>query len=247
MGIEHPLAAVLRILGGFGPPIAGILLTYLTTDRDGWRDYWRRVIDFKRISPIWYAVIFLGLPLLTILAMLLSKDPSTSSPTVFEHAIHLLENPLALIPFLLATLVIGPIPEELGWRGYAQDSLQRRFNALTSSLILGVLWALWHLPLYFIAGTFQYSLGFGSGLFWLMMVSMLPQSVLFTWIYNNTQRSILSAILFHFVINFSGEFFSPAPTARAYQTAMLVLAAILVVIIWRPKTLTNYAENPKER
>ena len=246
MGIDHPLVAVLRILGGFGPPVAGIFLTYRTTDRDGQRDFWRRAIDFKRISPAWYAVIFLGMPLLTILAMLLSKDPSVSTPIVFENTIKLLSNPLSLLPLLLLTLAIGPIPEELGWRGYATDSLQSRFNALTSSLILGVLWPLWHLPLFFMPGTFQYGVGFGTSLFWLMMAGMLPQTILFTWIFNNTQRSTLSAILFHFMINFSGEFFSPDPKARAYQTVLLFLVAMLVVLIWRPKTLTRHAENQKE-
>jgi membrane protease YdiL (CAAX protease family) len=92
--------------------------------------------------------------------------------------------------------------------------------------------------LYFIAGTFQYQAGYGSALFWLFSLGMLPQSVLIAWVYNNNQRSTLSAILFHFVINFSGEFFSPTLEARFYQFVLITLMASIVVAIWGPKTLT---------
>jgi membrane protease YdiL (CAAX protease family) len=73
-----------------------------------------------------------------------------------------------------------------------------KWNALTSSLILGAAWTVWHLPLFFIQGSYQHSLGLGTVRFWLYMMDKVPQSVLMTWIYNNNRRSTLSAILFHF-------------------------------------------------
>jgi membrane protease YdiL (CAAX protease family) len=86
-------------------------------------------------------------------------------------------------------LFFGPVPEELGWRGCALDRLQERDSALISSLIIGGTWALWHLPLFFIAGTYQHGLGVGTPAFWLFMVTKFPDSILMTWIYNNTRRS----------------------------------------------------------
>ena len=232
------LAMILRYAGGLGPAIAGILLTYLTQGPDGRRDYWKRIIDFKRIGGLWYLITLLAVPVLTILAMLAAALPERDYLSLFENVRTFLDAPLSLIPFAIGILVFGPLPEELGWRGYAQDRFQSRYIALVSSLVIGAGWALWHIPLYFIAGTFQYQAGYGSALFWLFSLGMLPQSVLIAWVYNNNQRSTLSAILFHFVINFSGEFFSPTLEARFYQFVLITLMASIVVAIWGPKTLT---------
>jgi membrane protease YdiL (CAAX protease family) len=126
-----------------------------------------------------------------------------------------LEQPLAVIPFAIFTLAFGPLPEEIAWRGYALDRLQTRWNALISSLILGTAWTVWHLPLFSIAGSYQNSL-VGSSSFWLFMLDKVPQSVVMTWIYNHNQRSTLSAVLLHFMVNFTGELFRLTEHAEFY-------------------------------
>ena len=88
--------------------------------------------------------------------MLAAALPERDYLSLFENVRTFLDAPLSLIPFAIGILVFGPLPEELGWRGYAQDRFQSRYNALVSSLVIGAGWALWHIPLYFIAGTFQY-------------------------------------------------------------------------------------------
>jgi membrane protease YdiL (CAAX protease family) len=232
------LAMILRYAGGLGPAIAGVLLVYLTQDSHGRQDYWQRIIDCRRIGGFWYVITLLAVPVLTFLAILAAALPERDYQSLFENARTFLGAPLSLIPFAIGILIFGPLLEELGWRGYAQDRFQSRYNALISSLVVGAGWALWHIPLYFIAGTFQCQVGFGSALFWLFSLGMLPQSVLIAWVYNNNQRSTLSAILFHFAINFSGEFFSPTLEARSYQFMLITLMASMVAIVWSPKTLT---------
>ncbi|HKJ59865.1 MAG TPA: CPBP family intramembrane glutamic endopeptidase, partial [Halobacteriales archaeon] len=111
-------------------------------------------------------------------------------------------NPLAILPALfIATL--PPILEELGWRGYALDRLQMDWSALSASLILGVVWAGWHLPLFFIEGSFHKEVvGFATAGFWLFMIGIVALSVIFTWVYNHISRSILGIIILHGWVNF---------------------------------------------
>jgi membrane protease YdiL (CAAX protease family) len=232
---------LLMALGGIGPMVSGVVLTYLKQDRAAQRDYWRRVIQFNRIGPGWYTVIGLTVPALTTLAVLLDRLVGGQGAQL-EAAQRFLSRPLAILPFAIFTLIFGPIPEELGWRGYALDRLQARWSALASSLILGLAWTLWHLPLFFIAGTYQHQLGLGSPSFWIFMLDKVPQSILMTWLYNHNQRSTLSAVLFHFTINFTGELFALTARAERYQVLLWVVAAIAVTLIWGPKTLTRQRE-----
>ena len=184
-GADTLPVTLLFYLGGTGPPVAGIILTYLTQGMKGRRDYWQRVIEFKRIGVGWYAVILLTIPVLTVLAILWDILAGGSGAQ-FEGIVHFLSQPLEILPFAALMIFFGPFPEELGWHGYALDRLQVRWSALVSSLILGTAWALWHLPLFFIEGTYQNSLGLGTLPFWLFVTAMIPESILMTWIYNTT-------------------------------------------------------------
>ncbi len=238
-------AVILGALGLFGPAIAEIILISHTHDKEEWRDYWQRVFDIRRIGKRWHLVIWLTFPVLNAVAILLSVLTGSPSPG-FETAKNLLSEPWKILPFMIFILLFGPLPEELGWRGYALDGLQARYNALVSSLILGVIWALWHIPLFFMKGTFQHDqLRFCTLSFWTYILGPVIISILFTWIYNNTNRSTLSAILFHFMINFTAEFIPLTEQARIYSLILVTVLSIVVVVIWGPKTLT-LRQNRKE-
>jgi len=131
----------------------------------------------------------------------------------------------------LSIFFIGPFPEELGWRGYVLDRLQAKWNALGSSLILGVVWALWHLPLFFIRDTYQYNQGAWSEWFWLFMIGIIPLAVIFTWIFNNTRRSTLAIILFHFMVVFTDELLNLTMRTDLYSTLLWVIVAMAVTML----------------
>jgi membrane protease YdiL (CAAX protease family) len=209
---------------------------YAVHGRDSQRDYWRRLIDLRRIGVGWYGVIFLMVPVLAGLAAL-GDVLLGGAGARLETAAGLSTRPWSVLPLVVFTLVFGPLPEELGWRGYALDGLQRQRSALTSSLILGTVWSLWHLPLFFIPGTYQQGLGVGSLSFWLFLIGPVAQSVLMTWIYNNTQRSTLSAVLFHFMINLTGQLFELTRDADLYQVLLQVAAAVAITAIWGGKAM----------
>ncbi|VVB67052.1 CAAX prenyl protease 2 [uncultured archaeon] len=241
LGIDMKAASgpVLLSLAAAGPAIAAIGLTCLTQDKMGRRDYWQRIIDIRRISAGWYLVIFLIFPALFGLAALLDVLSGGSGATLGKQV-----GQFFAIPFyLIITLFLAPFFEELGWRGYALDRLQLRWNALVSSLILGIAWALWHLPIFFIKGTYQYGLGVGSFAFWTYMISIVPLTLFFTWIFNNNNRSTLSAILLHIMANNTGEMFSLTERAYAYFVVLEFVAAIAITVIWGARTMRLHDKN----
>lgn len=240
-------AILFGAFGLFGPAFAEIMLIFRTRDKEQWQDYWQRVFDIRRIGKKWHLVIWLTFPAISAIVILLSVLTGWSSPE-FETAKDLLSEPWRILPFVIFVLIFGPVPEELGWRGYALDGLQARYNALVSSLVLGAIWALWHVPLFFMHGTFQHDrLRFGTPGFWSYMYGPVVISILFTWIYNNTNRSTLSAILFHFMANFTGELMPLTEQGRLYSTLLLTAVSAIVVTIWRPETLTRQQSRKRQK
>ncbi|ELY41529.1 CPBP family intramembrane glutamic endopeptidase [Natronorubrum tibetense] len=224
--------------GGLGVPGAAICLLFRAAEKKHRRDYWRRLVDVRRIGLRWYAVIFLLVPVLNGLALLLGVLAGDTVPA-FERAAEFAVDPVSIIPYVVFMVFFGPLPEELGWRGYALDGLQARWNALGASLILGFVWAVWHVPLFFMQGTYQAGLGVLSLPFLEFMVGAVIISILYTWIYNNTGRSILGAVLFHFSGNFSGELVPHGAIGELLPAALALLVAIVVVVVYGPKTLTR--------
>jgi membrane protease YdiL (CAAX protease family) len=135
--------------------------------------------------------------------------------------------------------ILAGLVEEPGWRGYALDRLQTLYLALVASLVLGVIWALWHLPLLFIEGTYQNLLGRGSWQFWLFFVAIVPGSVVSAWIYNNTSRSVLAVILLHSCGNAVSELLSLEGTEQVAAFVGGLALAIVVTVMWGASTLSR--------
>ena len=148
----------------------------------------------------------------------------------------------SILNLVFFVFVFGPLPEEMGWRGVGYDRLQRQTNALAASLILGVAWAAWHIPLFLIEGTFQNQLGFGSFRFWVFLASNIPLTVIITWVYNHTNRSILSAALVHFSGNIIGAILTK--TDQLAFLELLGLTIVAVFIIARSGVNLNSDFNP---
>ncbi len=241
ISMETASGLVLVLLAAIGPMVTGITFTYLTRDKAGRRDYWKRIIDFKRIPATWYLVILLFVPILNSLAAMLDKLTGGSGATWGEAALNFLTNPSSIILSILFASLF-PFIEELGWRGYVLDRLQERHSALVSSLILGAVWSLWHLPTFFIRDSYQASLGIGTPEFWLFFAGIVPLTFAFTWIYNNTGRSTLAVILFHSMVNFTGELIALSERADTLSIALWFVVAIGIAVIWSVKTPARQKE-----
>jgi membrane protease YdiL (CAAX protease family) len=126
------------------------------------------------------------------------------------------------------SLMSGPWSEEFGWRGFALDPLLQRFGTLGGSVLLGLLWGLWHLPLYLMPGTWHAAMGFRLAGFWTFLVLNIGLALVMTWVYLATGRSILTAILLHFAANFSSQLVAPVSDRAEVAHSLLVLAVGLV-------------------
>jgi membrane protease YdiL (CAAX protease family) len=134
------------------------------------------------------------------------------------------------------TLIIGPLPEEIGWRGYLLDQVQTRWHALSAALLVGLLNWVWHYPLFFMPGFSAAFRAIPPNMLQMIFV-VLPAGILYAWVYNNTGRSVLAAILFHFGGNFWGEFFGLAAEAQTIRIVLTIIAVALILRWYSPLTL----------
>ena len=181
----------------YGPIIAAFIVLALTRGWDGVRDLLRGIVRW-RVGLGWYAVALL-LPVAILLAALyLNALLGGPTPTAADFS-GWYEFPLI---FLITTLIKGPFTEEPAWRGFLLPRLQSKYAPLVASLIVGVIWASWHLPLLLSDPTGQRpALQF--------FVLVVAQSVVFTWVYNSTRGSVLMVILMHGAFNSIASFFGP--------------------------------------
>lgn len=211
--------------------LAAIMMIYSSRDKLLIRDYWDRVFNFTRIKSKWWLFILFTIPLINILAILLSTffGKPLSQMQLQEQ---FLANPLL---FALALFLYGPLPEELGWRGYGIDSLRSRLNLFTSSIILAILWLIWHIPLFFITGSYQNQLlSYPPG--WIAFgVALIPAELLTDWIYYKNNRSTLAAIMFHFSTNFGGELLNFDRFTKVIQAVLLIIIA--ACIVWKDREM----------
>lgn len=229
IGSGSALAFIILIVAMIGPGITGIGFTYLNRSKEEIRSYWQRVIDVKRLTLFWLAVA-VGLPFaLQLMAGAIDGLTGGVGLRWAEAAGAFISNPVSQI-LTLCIITLVPFFEELGWRGYAQDALQEKHSALTASLILGGVWSLWHLPASFIPGTYQAGLGIGTLEFWLHFVGIVVLSIVVSWIYINTRRSILIMVIFHAMVNLSGELIALSEIGETIFTFCWISAALAIAL-----------------
>jgi CAAX protease family protein len=212
----------------FGPLVAAIVLTLFL---QGWKDtltLLKQGIDV-RFKKVWLVAILL-LPLVIFAGGTLFSTLSGAKKPDFSVVL----NPAyAIVAFFVIFFTGGPLEEEFGWRGYALPRLQSHFSALTSSVILGFFWWLWHLPLVFIPGRFMTD---NLLLFLALSVEFTLTSILFTWIYNNTNGSILSALLLHTAMNWSMWLFLSGMKTNfsiiGFTVVFLLIAVLVILRVW---------------
>jgi hypothetical protein len=209
-------------LGQFGPFLAAILLTTLQAGKPGLRELVHRLLRWK-VNPVWFGVAFLLPPFSYFIAIgahsVVQGVPPEFKPVSIMNDV--------FINYFIILFVGGPLGEELGWRGFALPALQASHCRVTASVILGIAWAGWHLPLWLLADAFTVPA------FTLYIVGTIPLTILFTWVYNETRASVLLAMLFHCSIN---TFYIILPIEPAFRAwVVLLCASALLIIASKPK------------
>ena len=210
----------------FGPSIAGVITLAVTRGKEGLRDLVKRALRW-RVDLSWWAValLFSGLIALPAIAVNAALGGGLPSLAFFKQEWH-------LIPvYFLITLVGGPLGEEFGWRGFALPNLQRKWGPLIASVVIGVVWALWHLPQFFQPETFHAQIGLP--LLPLYIVAEVVLSVIITWVYNSTQGSLLiGGIILHNADNFwAVTLFTDATMTTAFQSGAHVQLDLQLYIV----------------
>jgi membrane protease YdiL (CAAX protease family) len=255
--VLHPPSlpwGVLLFLGlTLGPTLAAFLMTAVMQGRAGILHLLRSYVLW-RVGIPWYLLVLLGVPALGLLAVLLLPGGLSAF-----HLPELSFWPTFLIFYLITLVAGGPLFEEVGWRGFALPRLEQHSGPLVGTLILGVLWGLWHLLEFFIPGTTQYAisvvgtgfvghlLAFGGFVIWTSALA-----VLFTWVFNNTRGSLLLAILLHASINAAYSFLLPplfpslAWTPQFFLSWILVWVVVALLIIAATRGRLSYQRYQRE-
>lgn len=235
--IPFRLPLPLMIVMGYMPTLAALLITAETKGRAGVSALLRKLLIW-RVGLRWYGFAIFGLPVIYIVAVLIYNQFSgLPAISILSPDLPAFHSPIELVPqIVILFLVLGIVNgEELAWRGFALPRLQAKYSALTSSLILGAIWTIFHLPLFFTAsGTSQADQSFPN-----FMVSTVALTILFTWMYNNTRGSVLMAYLLHASANTWTRVLPidhASSTLSWLVTGLIVLTAALVI-------LRNGAEN----
>ena len=128
------------------------------------------------------------------------------------------------------TILVASIIEEVGWKGYCEDSIGDYMNWFWESMIFGVLWSLWHLPLLFILGTYQAGLMVNPLYVVNFFISGVPMGFIITWVYLVSDRSILACMVFHLFVNFMQEKIAMTPETKCVETIVVTVATGIIVL-----------------
>lgn len=184
-----PFAVSAAIAPFAGPFLAAFLMTGVTEGKPGIRRLLRRIVQW-RVGLMWYLFALVGIPAIMVLgAVIVPGVLASFRPPALSLV---LTYPIS---FVVASVIGGPLGEEPGWRGFALPRLQRSYGPLGGSLILGPLWAFWHLP-YFWMPEWGTPKGSVLDIVWYVLAA-IPLTIIYTWVFNRTKGSLLIVILVH--------------------------------------------------
>lgn len=208
MSIQNPVF----ILAVWAPTLSAFIITAVTEGKVGVIRLLRRFLPGPAKFS-WYLLVILAIPACSILINLATR----STIGLFTISIN------ALLTFLFVNLITGPLGEEFGWRGFALPRLLQIHSPLVASLILGIIWALWHLPSFFVSG-----IPIGSIQLPLLFLAALSLSIIITWVYFHVKGRIFFSFFLHYTFNFSLSIITiPFVYMTLFQTAVALLLCII--------------------
>jgi membrane protease YdiL (CAAX protease family) len=213
------------------PTIAAAILRYRETGLSGVGDLLFRIFDYRRIpNGIWLVTAIVVFPLLYLATYFAMRVLGYLTLTSWH-----------LSPAFVGIFILfcsAAAAEEIGYSAYETDALQRRMTALNAALVMGPLWALWHLPS-------MIAIGQSAGLILWGLFGTVAVRILNVWIYNNAGASLFAVILMHAIGNTARTTY---PGGRAgYELghgsvaySVIIVFALIVIALWRPATLARF-------
>ena len=226
ISIETTAGFVLNVIAMAGPSIAAVILAIILG-----RGELERLLggfSLSRVSALW-ALVALLLPMAMIAVAIAVSVGAFGAPGPVITAAVL---GALVVEFVRILFLGGPLEEELGWRGYALPRLQVRRSAFSASVLLGFIWGLWHIPMYFVRGTGQYETAAAAGPVFAIVAFVIwtiGLSILFTWLFNQTRGSLIVVIVFHAAVNLGA--FVPAAVGSTGAASFLYAIATWIVAL----------------
>ncbi|WP_163337307.1 MmRce1 family CPBP family CAAX prenyl protease [Desulfopila sp. IMCC35008] len=237
------LYMMLMLPGLMAPFLISLVMILLSENKAIKRDFFNRLINPRLIQRKTLPILLLLMPLSVLFSIVLSL-PFGGSLYQFQFA-EGFSFSSGFVPVLLILLLAASF-EELGWRGYAFDSLQSRYSYFTASLLFSILWSFWHFPLLFVNNSYQYEIFHENAWFAVnFFVSIIPMGIILSWICIKNRKSILAAILFHFIINISQEILDISQMTKCIET--VVLAGVAAGIIYFDRNMFFSTEHLKPK
>ena len=234
---DNNISFLLMALGLLVPPITSMVMVFTSKSKVLKQDLKRKLVGAFQVKPVvvlisvvlWLAVIAVSILISTLFGQSLDQFAFEDD---FSFAVGGMST--------LLLLIVVAILEELGWRGYAEDAIASYMNWWKEALLFGVIWSLWHFPLFFIPDTYHYGILQLNP--WYMVnffVSIIPLSFIFTWLYVKNNRSILACMLFHLTVNFFQERIAMTDTTKCVQTFVLFATATILVLLNKDLFFSN--------
>lgn len=220
------------MLGAFGPLLVAVILIVRKNGWSGVKEFFRNAFNL-RVKPIYY-VLALLLPLIITAAAHYIVNysgidilPANLFPENLAIPVIVL-----IIPYFIFILIAGGGQEEFGWRGYAQKPMQQRFGILGGSILLGIVWGVWHLPLWFMPGE-----GHAYYSFFAFLIYTVSTSVIIGWLYNASGKKLVIPWILHAMGNVSVPFFPIMHMAKVAQPGYWVWVGVnslvaIFITIW---------------
>ena len=225
-------------LGALSASLAGIILAAIEGRKGGVVELLRRALIW-RVGLGWWVFVLLFPALLAVVT--LYSAPLFGAPSVDWSGVPPI---YTLLPMLLMLILFAGLGEEFGWRGFALPRLQKRYSALVSGLVVGVLWWLWHTPMFFIEGMGQYRMAQEWGFLPAFLgygVSVISSAVTFVWLFNNTRGSVLIVAVYHGSMNawtaYTGAMEHPSGLLTGF--ALSAIVSIAVVLLFGAQNLSR--------
>ncbi len=216
---------ILCLAGLLGPCLAALVMIGVMSAhnrRTHIRGIKNRLFNGLFSKKLWMVLVLVlfALLLATWLSIQLGHNPDQFQFQVAEKLV-----PMFLLGFIASVL------EEAGWRTYGVDSIKERSGMWQTIMIFGLLWGLWHTPLFFINQTYQHGLRtLGTGYVLNYFISIIPAAILSNWLYYKLNRSIIATVLFHFSLNATAELLQTEPLTKCLIAGILVGVCLVLVV-----------------
>ena len=226
--VPEETGALLMALGLLAPAVVSTVFVLRSGSKALKQDLKNKLVGFYKVkwANVFLAIgVFAGIVVCSILLSLAFGQKMDQFAFTEDFSFTGVGIGSALVTILLASII-----EEVGWKGYCEDSIGNYMNWFWESMVFGMIWSFWHFPLIFIKGTYQAGLMVNPLYVINFFISGIPLGFIITWVYLASDRSILACMVFHLFVNFLQEKIAMTPETKCVETLVVTAATVIIVM-----------------